>query len=374
MGIFDFLFGKKKGTSKHDEADMYTAKDVTNLSKDAHSRNWGIDDENPWMHIVNVRTKLMPLNSDGTELTTGSDIDDLGKMHYEEYKTNESNVPQNKRKEVAINRIEGLSSIREYIQSEGSDEQKFHLDASIIGALLYASSIGKHLNEDLLKYKEMSEKLESDVVSNLYKQIIGKEEENEKWKKQIEEKKSKESIENENGFNKIFEDDGSYIEMYKKDGIPNGEYKKFNSDGVLIVHYEYLLPLDSNDIYYENLIELDGNNFIVDGTYKTWHNDGSIKCEANFIKGELNGRKIEIGEDGMIDRIGYFKDDESIDWNSEENMKKKLREIKKYMTNGVEVYSVEYMGLCESLGYDGGWSNVDSLEIITNVLSNKKNK
>ena len=182
------------------------------------------------------------------------------------------------------------------------------------------------------------------------------------------------TVKDENGFNKIFEDDGSYIEMYKKDGIPNGEYKKFNSDGVLIVHYEYLLPIDSNDIYYENLIELNGNNFIVDGTYNTWHNDGSIKCEANFIKGKLNGRKIEIGEDGMIERIGYFKDDESIDWNSEGNMKKTLREIKKYMTNGVKVYPVAYMGLCESLGYDGGWSNVDSLEIITNVLSIKKNK
>ena len=67
-------------------------------------------------------------------------------------------------------------------------------------------------------------------------------------------------------------------------------------------------------------------------------------------------------------------DDESIDWNSEGNMKKTLREIKKYMTNGVKVYPVAYMGLCESLGYDGGWSNVDSLEIITNVLSIKKNK
>jgi len=29
-----------------------------------------------------------------------------------------------------------------------------------------------------------------------------------------------------------------------------------------------------------------------------------------------------------------------------------LREIKKYMNDGVNVYPVQYMGLCESLGFD----------------------
>ena len=44
------------------------------------------------------------------------------------------------------------------------------------------------------------------------------------------------------------------------------------------------------------------------------------------------------------------------------------------MINGVKVYPVVYMGLCESLGYDGGWSDVDPLKIITNILSIKKPK
>ena len=185
---------------------------------------------------------------------------------------------------------------------------------------------------------------------------------------------SKESIENKNGFNRIFENDGSYIEVYKKDGIHHRDYKKFSLGGVLINHFENLIALDSNDIYPLNVIELDGNDFMVNGKYKTWHTDGSIQCEANFVNGKLNGRKIEIGEDGMIDHLGFFKYDESIDWDNEENMKINLREIQKYMINGVKVYPVVYMGLCESLGYDGGWSDVDPLKIITNILSIKKPK
>ena len=37
------------------------------------------------------------------------------------------------------------------------------------------------------------------------------------------------------------------------------------------------------------------------------------------------------------------------------------------MEDGVTVYPVQYMGLCETLGYSGDWEE-DSLQIITNVL------
>jgi len=105
-------------------------------------------DQEYWIKIINVRVESMPLNSDATKLKTlGVGVDDLGKMHYDEYKTNEPNVPQNKRKEVALNRIEGFFSIRDLIQNRYSKEHKFHLDASIKGALLYALSLGLNVAE-----------------------------------------------------------------------------------------------------------------------------------------------------------------------------------------------------------------------------------
>ncbi len=76
-------------------------------------------------------------------------VNSLGEEHFAEYLANQVQVPEDKREEVALARVEGLSSIRDYIQSEGSKAQKFHLDASIKGALLYASSLGVNVD----KYK-----------------------------------------------------------------------------------------------------------------------------------------------------------------------------------------------------------------------------
>ena len=65
-----------------------------------------------------------------------------------EYKSNEFQVPEDKREEVALGRIEGLLSIRDYIKSSGSKEQKFHYESSLKGALLYASSLGINIDEN----------------------------------------------------------------------------------------------------------------------------------------------------------------------------------------------------------------------------------
>ena len=48
---------------------------------------------------------------------------------------------------MALNRIEGFFSIRDLIQNNYSKEHKFHLDASIKGALLYALSLGLNVDE-----------------------------------------------------------------------------------------------------------------------------------------------------------------------------------------------------------------------------------
>ena len=339
MGIFDFLFGK--GTNKDIEKWekrrplKKEKKKVKNPKKDTTSKL--TDDQKYWLGLVEMRVNAMDFDFIKRTYT----VDSLGKDHFDEYTSNEFQVPEDKREEVALARVEGLLSIRDYIQSIGSKEQKFHLDSSIIGALIYAFSLGKHLNDVLLKYKKPLEKLKSDVVSNLYKQI-GSAESNEKRKKELEKKKSKNSIENDNGFNRSFptgKESGKYIECYKKDGILNGEYKMFNEDGVLVQHFEKLLP--------------DGDGgFVADGKSREWDDDGLILFDVNFIRGKRDGFGVEYGEDGWIVRIDYYKDDEDVSWNSDKNKKMMLREIKKYMNDGVNVHPVQYIGLCESLGID----------------------
>tara|TARA_B110000902_G_C14240649_1_gene562335 strand:+ start:24 stop:1151 length:1128 start_codon:yes stop_codon:yes gene_type:complete len=129
-----------------------------------------MNDDNIWIKTVNIRVESMPLRPDSSELSTGTGMEDLGKMHCNEYRANESNIPENDRKSVAISRLEGFFSIRDYIQTKGSREQKFHLDASIIGAVLFAA-LKEDTYDELLKYKKIAEKIKSDLLSTLYGKI-----------------------------------------------------------------------------------------------------------------------------------------------------------------------------------------------------------
>ena len=129
-----------------------------------------MNDDNIWIKTVNIRVESMPLSPASSELSTGTGMEDLGKMHCNEYRANESNIPENDRKSVAISRLEGFFSIRDYIQTKGSREQKFHLDASIIGAVLFAA-LKEDTYDELLKYKKIAEKIKSDLLSTLYGKI-----------------------------------------------------------------------------------------------------------------------------------------------------------------------------------------------------------
>ena len=117
------------------------------------------DSQKHWLGLVDIRVNALPFDFIKRTYT----VDSLGKEHFDEYKINEYQVPQDKREEVALARVEGLSSIRDYIQSNGSKEQKFHLDSSIKGALLYASSLGidTSIYEDLFDDRQISPEPES---------------------------------------------------------------------------------------------------------------------------------------------------------------------------------------------------------------------
>ena len=133
MGIFDFFKGNKK--SKKDE--------------DKISKSHNLNDFDPyWLEAVNMRVNSMPLNSNSTKLKSiGVDLDGLARMHASEYKDNEHRVPADKRIEVAIDRVEGFFSLKEYLTNKGSKAQKFHLDASLKGALIYATTLGVNIDE-----------------------------------------------------------------------------------------------------------------------------------------------------------------------------------------------------------------------------------
>tara|TARA_B100000575_G_C23030976_1_gene593565 strand:- start:395 stop:955 length:561 start_codon:yes stop_codon:yes gene_type:complete len=165
---------------------------------------------------------------------------------------------------------------------------------------------------------------------------------------------SKKPVKNDNGFNRIFNKDGGYQESYKKNGAITGEFKIYNKKGILILHLE-------------NVVQV-GKEILVNGKETKRYHNGSLQSECCFIRGSRDGFGIEYEIDGSINQIDYYKNNESVSWDSDKNKKMMLREIKKYMKNGVKVYPVNYMGLCESLGYDGDWKD-DSLQIITNVLS-----
>ena len=101
------------------------------------------DEQKYWLNLVEIRVNALPFDFIERTYT----IDSMGEEHASEYINNEFKVPKDKRKEVALSRVEGLSSIRDYIKSKGSKKQKFHYESSLKGALLYASSLGINIDK-----------------------------------------------------------------------------------------------------------------------------------------------------------------------------------------------------------------------------------
>tara|TARA_R100000655_G_C2998894_1_gene194018 strand:- start:5239 stop:6093 length:855 start_codon:yes stop_codon:yes gene_type:complete len=109
------------------------------------------NEDNDWVEVVNMRVKAMPMN---TIKRLGITIHSYGYEHFNEYKANEHRIPKENREEVALNRVQGFRSIRDYIQKKGTKAQKFHLDSSIMGAVLYESYLkGEYKNNKAEKYE-----------------------------------------------------------------------------------------------------------------------------------------------------------------------------------------------------------------------------
>ena len=105
-----------------------------------------------WFGLVDMRANALEFNFLKKTYTPTT----YGMEHFQEYRDNEFQVPENKREKVALDRVKGLASIQNYIKSNGSKKQKFHFRASLYGAILYASSLGINVDKytDLIDWTE----------------------------------------------------------------------------------------------------------------------------------------------------------------------------------------------------------------------------
>jgi len=99
-----------------------------------------------WIDLVNKRANSMPLNSDATKLSIGMSLEELAQDHANEYKSNEYRIPDDNRIGVAKDRLDGFYSIQGHLQKTGTKEQNFHLEASLKGAMIYASSLNINID------------------------------------------------------------------------------------------------------------------------------------------------------------------------------------------------------------------------------------
>ena len=121
----------------------YKSEYITALSKDRYYPRLNVDISND-INLISSSNQISSSSVILICLPSQSIRDVLSnlKLNNYEYKNNEFRVPKEDREEVALGRLQGLKSIRDYIQTKGTNAQKFHLDASIKGAALYASSLG----------------------------------------------------------------------------------------------------------------------------------------------------------------------------------------------------------------------------------------
>ena len=123
--------------------------DSNEMTKDGKALKEAVDHLNlteeqyNWIKLIRQRLKLMPLNTtaDRTDLCNQS-VRDLGIDHHNTYITDQEIVPENIRHEVALSRIDGLYGIQDIIRDYYDKEHFFHFTSSMIGAVLYAESLG----------------------------------------------------------------------------------------------------------------------------------------------------------------------------------------------------------------------------------------
>ena len=253
MGIFDWLSGKSKQPKKETLTDYQTH----------------------WLGLVDIRVDAVSFDFIKKEHT----VDSYGEEHNNEYKINEHSVPKDKRQEVAQSRVDGLLSIKDYIKNNGSEEQKFHYESSLKGAVLYASSLEN--NSDQIKLKEKKTPAKTLVVETSEAEDYFQE--------------SFENIDNED-FHLAIENISKAIEIDATKGL---YYYNRATVKQTMFDYELAIPdyTKSIDLKYENSEE-------------AYFNRARCKMHIQDIKGaKVDAMKLlELGHSEWCEQLEYWID------------------------------------------------------------------
>tara|TARA_B100001741_G_scaffold306630_1_gene300359 strand:- start:2852 stop:4393 length:1542 start_codon:yes stop_codon:yes gene_type:complete len=159
-----------------------------------------------------------------------------------------------------------------------------------------------------------------------------------------------ENVYNDNGFNKIYQADGTYQVGNKVDGEQHGKWQLFNQEGILLEEMNFknglihgLVRQFNDDGVLES--EVNFKNGESNGISKVYHLNGNIKEEGNLIKElQKDGLWKYYFEDGTLQHEGYFKNavQDGL-W-------------KHYYENGV----LQYEGTYKDGEKDGFWKSFDS--------------
>ena len=142
--MFSFFSGSIDETIyKNGESTSKNKKDpiLDKLSSESLS-----DDQKYWLDVVKKRAQAM--KNMGAFI---NDVEELAYDHCDQYINDAERIPipKNKRKDVALDRILGFTSIQEYISKNASKDEKFHFEASLQGAMLYANHL--KISQNIIK-------------------------------------------------------------------------------------------------------------------------------------------------------------------------------------------------------------------------------
>ena len=118
-------------------------------------------------------------------------------------------------------------------------------------------------------------------------------------------------------------------------------------------------------------MEVTYKNGEITGPFKKYNEEGNLVLEGSFINIKYDGVLIQYYDDGVISDLEYHENGINIKYKSDEIMRKVLEQVKYKMENKVRLQPLVYMDVCTKLGHK--WSKGDdSLQVIENLLSNKK--
>lgn len=111
----------------------------TKSNKQTSSRSLSEKEKN-WLQVIDSRVAAMPMEMIGIMFKSA---EDLGAMHCVEYQSNVGGMSAKEQFETALDRVNVLENLKDHIALNCNEAQKFHYEASVIGAKQYLNYLQK---------------------------------------------------------------------------------------------------------------------------------------------------------------------------------------------------------------------------------------